>query len=79
MNIGQSFWLVWNPKREVPTHRHNTKQSAINEAERLARLQRGDTFYILQAVQAISISDIQRIELGDYRGPQPYNENPIPF
>ena len=44
-----TFWLVWNPKRSVPAIRHPTQESARVEAERLARIQPGDEFFVLSA------------------------------
>ena len=32
-----AFWLVWNPEGNLPKAVHDTKQSAYNEAIRLAR------------------------------------------
>lgn len=46
----ETFWLVWNPSRGMPTVRHPSALSARKEAERLAVIQPGEAFYVLQAV-----------------------------
>lgn len=45
----QKFWMVWNPLGRSPTHRHESRQSAIIEAERLASLYDGD-FHVLESL-----------------------------
>lgn len=44
------FFLVWNPRTSQTRYRHETYQAAKDEAERLARLNNGESFYVLQAV-----------------------------
>ena len=56
-----AFWLVWNPQREAPTRQHHTKRSAEIEAERLARLNRGQRFVVLQSVNERVVDDVQVI------------------
>ena len=41
------FWLVWNPSGRIPRFEHYSYESARQEAERLARQNPGDLFYIL--------------------------------
>lgn len=43
------FWLVWNPRGENPSHRHQRLKSAKDEAERLARLHGGE-FFVLEGI-----------------------------
>ena len=50
------FWMVLGSG--LPTYRHDTEQSARAEAERLARQQAGQEFYVLQAVSACVKSDV---------------------
>lgn len=63
------FWMVWNPQRNPPSHRHSLKHNAVREAERLARLHPGDEFYVLEAVELRTVNDMKRVKL----------EYPIPF
>lgn len=44
------FYLVWNPGRALPKKRHATLESAQKEAERLAKKQPNESFYVLQTV-----------------------------
>jgi hypothetical protein len=55
------FWLVWNNRGGSPIRRHETRTSAAREAERLARANQDQTFVVLEAVEAVVSSDIQRI------------------
>lgn len=43
------FWFVWNPQGHAPTFRHSSNQGAIAEAERLARLNPKQRFFVLEA------------------------------
>lgn len=57
----KAFWLVWSPTGvRPPKYRHLTEQSAITEAERLAREHRGQLFVVLEAVAARRVDDMQR-------------------
>jgi hypothetical protein len=40
------FWIVWR-EGTSPSYKHSTYQSAVNEAERLARVN-GGTFHVLE-------------------------------
>ena len=55
------FWLVWNPSRDMPQVKHNTREAAIDEATRLAKLHPGEQFYILCATGIVE--NIIRIEI----------------
>lgn len=46
----EKFWMVWNPNGRAPTYRHDSKESATREAERLARANPEQTFIVLKAV-----------------------------
>lgn len=41
------FWMVWCDTAQRPTKKHDSPVSAEAEAERLARLNPGDRFYVL--------------------------------
>ena len=57
------FWMVWNPERNAPTHRHLSKEQAEREAERLARANAGQRFYILQATAYREVETMRRVRL----------------
>jgi hypothetical protein len=58
----RTFWLVWCPENGAPTHKHETKESAGKEAERLARKYRGSTFVVLQSLHECLVDDLRTIE-----------------
>lgn len=43
------FWMVWAERGRCPTYKHETRASAEDEAERLAREHSG-TFHVLECV-----------------------------
>lgn len=45
-------FLIWNPSRNLPTHVHETIESALAEFERLTRLHPGERFIIMSPVLA---------------------------
>jgi hypothetical protein len=61
--IQKSFWLVWNPQGSNPRYQHETEQSAISEAERLAKVNPGETFVVLESVCARRTDNLIRIDL----------------
>lgn len=63
MDHKEPFWFVWNPQGHNPQHKHPTLDSALREAERLARINPGQTFIVLQSVQALTVDNIQRTDL----------------
>ena len=46
---GEAFWLVWREGGTSPFRKHKTFEAARVEADRLANLGSGRTFYVLQA------------------------------
>ncbi len=46
----KQFWFVWNPAGRAPTYRHPSLVSAKTEADRLAALNPGQEFVVLQSV-----------------------------
>lgn len=52
------FWLVWDPNGNAPTVKHETQKSAENEAERLARLNPNQCFYVLMPTCEIKRNDL---------------------
>ena len=59
----KGFWMVWCPDGFPPSYKHPTVDSAIVEAERLARANRGKSFVVLQAIYALRSDDLIRINL----------------
>lgn len=49
-----NFFLVWRPGYANPTKRHQDLQSAKTEAARLAEINPGSDFYVLQSVTVFS-------------------------
>lgn len=44
------FWMVWAPAGRAPTYKHHSKESAVMEARRLAKLNPNWDFYVLKTV-----------------------------
>lgn len=61
--MNEIFWLVWNPQGNAPKHRHNSKDEAIKEAFRLARLNPDNEFFVLQALGTAKKVDVIYEEL----------------
>lgn len=60
------FWMVWNPVGHAPVYRHESRASAEREAERLAKLNPTNEFYILEAKELFRRRpDIEQIFLGE--------------
>lgn len=54
--VRKTFWMVLGAG--TPTYRHPTIESAKTEAERLARLEPGMPFTVLEAVATVVKDDI---------------------
>lgn len=57
------FWLVWNPNGHSPAYKHPSPERATAEAERLARVNPGQTFVVLESVCGRRVDDMLRIEM----------------
>lgn len=57
------FWFVWTPAGSAPTHKHGTLLAAKAEAERLARLNPGLKFHVLEAVGMCSHSSVHWVSV----------------
>jgi hypothetical protein len=68
----EPFWFVWNPRGRAPTYAHTTRQSAVTEAERLARANPGQPFVVLQAIGEVCVDDLH------WQKVQNFNDD-IPF
>ena len=54
----EKFWMVWNEGNRGPEKKHLNENSARNEAERLARLNPGQKFYVLAATDCCLTRDV---------------------
>jgi hypothetical protein len=52
----ESFYVVWNPMDHNPIKRHDSLESAREEAKRLAQANPGIEFITLRAIQGITYS-----------------------
>lgn len=57
------FWLVWRQGGGAPTAMHETRESATMEAERLALRNPGQSFVVMESVEAITFGAITRVNL----------------
>lgn len=74
MNKFAPFWLVWSPTGKTPpSRRHDLKEEATTEAERLARATPGAEFYVLEAHACCRKSDVQ------WTLAEGHDEQDIPF
>lgn len=64
------FWVVWAENGGTPVVQHPTETSATHEAERLARLNPDNRFYVLEAIGLRCVTNMMRVDL---RG------NEVPF
>ena len=63
---GYPFWMIWNPARFAPKAQHQSEQSAIDEASRLALGNPGEVFIVLHATHRVSVKapvQIEKLEL----------------
>ena len=45
-----AFWMVYGEGQRAPAYKHETRESAIEEAQRLAGHAPGIRFYVLQTI-----------------------------
>lgn len=57
------FWVVCNFKGSAPSFRHATRQSARNEAKRLADYYPGQRFYVLHAESFAAKNEVLEVDL----------------
>jgi len=62
MKTADAFWMVWNANGGKPTFKHPTEESARLEAERLARLNRGQVFIVLESKAQCVVTDVAWFE-----------------
>lgn len=56
----KTFWMVLG--YGTPTFRHETEESATREAERLASMNPGQTFTVLEAVKSCRKAEVVWVE-----------------
>lgn len=47
------FWMVWHEDGGVPRYKHHSKQAAMDEATRLAKLTPSECFFVLKATAGV--------------------------
>lgn len=52
------FYLVWNEQGRNPVVKHDTVQSARDEAERLACMNPGQTFHVLAQMDSCRLAHV---------------------
>ncbi len=70
------FWMVYNPQGRAPTYQHEEYQPAKAEAERLASLNAGSQFFVLEAVGVAKKVDVEYQNLAHR---DPYQPEDVPF
>ena len=53
----EKFWMVWRENGNAPVAMHPSLKSAEEEAARLARLNPGKNFVVLESVKFCTIDD----------------------
>ncbi len=51
------FYLVWNEQGDCPTFKHLSFTSAQQEAKRLAKLNQGQKFHVLESISTLEVPD----------------------
>jgi hypothetical protein len=54
----EKFWMVWNPNGHAPTRQHPSRDKAMKEPERLARLDPNEIYFVLEAQEMCQKQDI---------------------
>lgn len=57
------FYVVWNPQGRTPTYKHSTEELARTEAERLARNNPGQQFYVMAPLGLARRVDVEYKQL----------------
>jgi hypothetical protein len=69
--MANKFWMVWNPYTKATSFRHSTLETALVEAERLARTVGGE-FFVLEAQRKCQRSDVAWETLSDGASERPF-------
>ena len=63
MEEEHEFWIVWNPRGQNPAYRHGSKESAEDEAERLALTNPRYRFYVMKAESYFKLKSVEKHDL----------------
>ena len=63
MHDKSPFWMVWNPQGRTPAFKHVSLAQATNEAERLARLNPSEVFYVLESIAMRTVDSMVRVDI----------------
>lgn len=63
MENNEVFFMVWREGTGAIHHRHETRESALFEAERLARENPSVRFYVVEATDYVVWKAVQHVEL----------------
>ena len=62
--MNHAFWIVWSPTGTYPPRAmHPEEETAVREAQRLARGKHGHAFYVLQARSVSRKVDVETTRL----------------
>lgn len=59
MEEQKPFWMVYGAGQRAPEYRHDTRESAENEAKRLARFNPGIRFFVLETIAVAEKIEVQ--------------------
>lgn len=79
--MADKFWFVWAPTGRAPTHKHSTRRSAVNEAERLARMNPDTEFVVLESLATVQVRTVQweEHEMGAHAFHVDSEDSDLPF
>ena len=74
------FWLVWNPEGKLPPqYQHHSAKDAADEAERLACVYPGQSFYVMHAKEMRRTADAPVEAHTLLKRPEREAEDDLPF
>lgn len=60
----KQFWIIWCPQgQKTPSHKHQSEELAVVEAERLARLHPDKEFFVMEAIHLRQVVDMRRVDM----------------
>lgn len=76
MSAPSPFWMVYGDGQYAPTVKHDSREKAETEAKRLARINAGIKFFVLQTISMAEKPDVTFVRLT--RGARDIDDE-IPF